>query len=57
MQFIDERTNLKITGAVDDIWQMRESGKLIIVDSSTYFSNCPPTVMKGCYLNENPLLR
>jgi PD-(D/E)XK nuclease superfamily len=32
MQFIDERTNLKITGAVDDIWQMRESGKLIIVD-------------------------
>jgi PD-(D/E)XK nuclease superfamily len=32
MQFIDQRTNLKITGAVDDIWQMRESGKLIVVD-------------------------
>jgi hypothetical protein len=25
MQFVDERTNLKITGAVDDIWQMRDA--------------------------------
>ena len=41
MQFIDERTNLKITGAVDDIWQMRESGKLIIVDHKA-------TAVKGC---------
>jgi hypothetical protein len=32
MEFVDEHTNLKITGAVDDIWQTRESGKLIIVD-------------------------
>jgi len=32
MQFIDEITNLMITGAVDDIWQMRDSGKLAIVD-------------------------
>lgn len=41
MQFIDERTNLKITGAVDDIWQMRESGKLIIVDYKA-------TAVNGC---------
>ena len=39
MQFIDERTNLKITGAVDDIWQMRESGKLIIVDYKATATN------------------
>jgi hypothetical protein len=39
MQFIDERNNLKITGAVDDIWQMRESGKLIIVDYKATATN------------------
>ena len=32
MQFRDEHTNLNITGAVDDIWQMRASGRLIVVD-------------------------
>jgi hypothetical protein len=39
MQFIDERTNLRITGAVDDIWQMRKSGKLIIVDYKATATN------------------
>ena len=29
---LDERTNLNIAGAVDDIWQMRGSGRLIVVD-------------------------
>jgi len=32
MQFLDEHTNLNIAGAVDDIWQMRGSGRLIVVD-------------------------
>ena len=32
MKFLDERTNLNIVGAVDDIWQMRGSGRLIVVD-------------------------
>ena len=39
MQFIDERTNLKVAGAVDDIWQMRESKKLIIVDYKATATN------------------
>jgi len=32
MSYLDERTNLRITGSVDDIWQLRASGKLIVVD-------------------------
>lgn len=32
MQWLDEKNNLLITGAVDDIWQRRDNGKLIIVD-------------------------
>ena len=32
MQFLDEHTNLTVAGAVDDIWQMRASGRLIVVD-------------------------
>jgi hypothetical protein len=30
--WLDPRTNLKITGSVDDIWQYRHSKKLIVVD-------------------------
>jgi len=32
MQFHDEHTNLNIAGAVDDIWQLHGSGRLIVVD-------------------------
>src|SRR5262249_4129894 len=32
MQFLDEYTNLNIAGAIDDIWQMRGTGRLIVVD-------------------------
>jgi CRISPR/Cas system-associated exonuclease Cas4 (RecB family) len=32
MTWLDPRTNLEITGAVDDIWQHRHDGKLIVVD-------------------------
>jgi CRISPR/Cas system-associated exonuclease Cas4 (RecB family) len=32
MTWIDRRTNLKITGALDDIWQYRRDRKLIVVD-------------------------
>jgi hypothetical protein len=32
LSWIDERTNLRITGALDDIWQDCQSRKLIVVD-------------------------
>lgn len=32
LQYIDSRTNLKIYGGLDDVWQMRDSGRLIVVD-------------------------
>jgi PD-(D/E)XK nuclease superfamily len=32
MAYLDERTNLKVTGALDDVWTMRETGRLAVVD-------------------------
>jgi CRISPR/Cas system-associated exonuclease Cas4 (RecB family) len=32
MRWLDPRTNLMITGALDDVWQQRRSNKLIVVD-------------------------
>ena len=32
MTWVDPRTNFKITGALDDIWQHRDNNKLIVVD-------------------------
>ena len=47
IRVLHQKTNLEIFGAVDDIWQNRENGKLHIVDYKSTSKKGEPTIEGG----------